>query len=342
MIDKLSYLQKKSVRFIDSEMPISKIGIGTYLGSDSESDSRGYIESIVKAALLGCNVIDTAINYRGMLSEKNVGEAIKKIIDGGGATREQLVIATKGGFVPCNWINQEPRESIELQTTNFIKNNILPVINVNQDVIKNIFNHYHSIDNNYIEYMFNYSLNNLDLDYLDIYYLHNPEKSAEYLSKDEIYIQIFESFSFLESMVKMGKLKYYGLSTYNAFLHDRDNMFYLDLEIIVELAKKAGGEGHHFKYIQLPYNKALRNAGELKNQMYNNVALSTIDSAYCHGINIITNMSLNQVKSKDQYSIDDMIQFLIENEKISSSLIGMKKPSRVIENMSHINNELEL
>ena len=59
---------------------ISKIGLGTYLGAFSDEDSRKYEEAVAFAVQNGIMSIDTAINYRGMRSEKDVGEAVGALI----------------------------------------------------------------------------------------------------------------------------------------------------------------------------------------------------------------------------------------------------------------------
>src|SRR5205809_7014842 len=57
-------------------LTLSSIGFGTYLGgADAETDAL-YVESIRAAARLGCNVLDTAINYRYQLSERAIGRAL--------------------------------------------------------------------------------------------------------------------------------------------------------------------------------------------------------------------------------------------------------------------------
>ena len=46
------------------ELSMSSIGLGTYLGHWDERTDRMYQEAIRRAIELGCNVIDSAINYR--------------------------------------------------------------------------------------------------------------------------------------------------------------------------------------------------------------------------------------------------------------------------------------
>src|SRR5215472_8666988 len=43
---------------------LSSIGLGTYLGNHDAETDKLYHDAIVRAVESGCNVIDTAINYR--------------------------------------------------------------------------------------------------------------------------------------------------------------------------------------------------------------------------------------------------------------------------------------
>lgn len=58
----------------------SKLGLGTFIGDFSDENSRLFKESITYALLNGVNFIDTAINYRGMRSERDIGFVITKLI----------------------------------------------------------------------------------------------------------------------------------------------------------------------------------------------------------------------------------------------------------------------
>src|SRR5436190_9635418 len=54
----------------------SSIGLGTYLGNHDAEADRLYREAVIRAVELGCNVIDTAINYRFQRSERSIGAAL--------------------------------------------------------------------------------------------------------------------------------------------------------------------------------------------------------------------------------------------------------------------------
>src|SRR4051812_9654885 len=57
-------------------LKISSIGLGTYLGEHDASTDAQYRDAIMRAVELGCNVIDTAVNYRFQQSERSIGQAL--------------------------------------------------------------------------------------------------------------------------------------------------------------------------------------------------------------------------------------------------------------------------
>src|SRR5580658_10051179 len=81
-------------------LAVSSLGLGTYLGNHDETDDKLYIEAIKTALTSGINLIDSAINYRCMRSERNIGQALRELVQEGRIAREEVVICTKGGFIP--------------------------------------------------------------------------------------------------------------------------------------------------------------------------------------------------------------------------------------------------
>ncbi|MDP6483876.1 MAG: aldo/keto reductase, partial [Nitrospinota bacterium] len=79
---------------------VSTIGIGTYLGDEDEPTDDLYRRTVAQCLDLGCNVIDTAANYRCQRSERSVGEGLRDAFDQGKARREEVVVTTKSGFIP--------------------------------------------------------------------------------------------------------------------------------------------------------------------------------------------------------------------------------------------------
>ena len=56
--------------------------------------------AIVQSVQNGVNVLDTAINYRRERGEKSVGQALERLIGSGEIHRDEILVCTKGGFLP--------------------------------------------------------------------------------------------------------------------------------------------------------------------------------------------------------------------------------------------------
>src|ERR1700755_2917720 len=80
---------------------LSSVGIGTSLGGADEETDLAYADAVARAVELGANVVDTAANYRFQRSERSVGEALRRLGERGFA-REEIVVCTKGGYLPFN------------------------------------------------------------------------------------------------------------------------------------------------------------------------------------------------------------------------------------------------
>src|SRR5258705_4972939 len=89
-------------RRLDSGPRTSSIGIGTYLGREDSATDVAYQLSITRALERGINVIDTAVNYRRQRSERAIGAVLEAAIRRKLVARDELVVATKGGFIPLD------------------------------------------------------------------------------------------------------------------------------------------------------------------------------------------------------------------------------------------------
>jgi len=73
------------------------------------------------------------------------------------------------------------------------------------------------------------------------------------------------------------------VATWNGFRVAANAPGYHSLARIVETAREAGGEDHHFRFIQLPFNLAMPEALELPNQMLNGECVSVLEAAQVLG-----------------------------------------------------------
>src|SRR5512145_1595102 len=79
---------------------LSTLGLGTYLGSDDDAIDALYERAAARALARGVNVVDSAINYRHQRSERALGAAIAGLVARGALARDEVFVATKGGFIP--------------------------------------------------------------------------------------------------------------------------------------------------------------------------------------------------------------------------------------------------
>ncbi|WP_297890245.1 aldo/keto reductase [Sulfurihydrogenibium sp.] len=312
------------------DLTLSEIGIGTYLGNPDEETNQNYKNTIKKGIELGVNVVDTAINYRDMESERTIGEVIKEV------GREKLIISTKGGYFP-----RDKRLNI-FDITKYLKENFLEKGIITKEDITPYGN---IITPKYIDWSFEKSLQNLNTDYLDVYFLHNPEDQLQIVDKEKFYRKLWTVFRLLEGKVNEGKLKYYGLATWNGFRVPVEHKQHLNLFEIFNIAKEVGGENHHFRFIQLPYNLAMTEAYTLKNQPYNNKYYSTLELAQLLGI--YTYISAPLFQGRILRPLDDRVKKLFKVEKdihvpiqfvrstpgVGTVLIGMSKVNHLLENI---------
>src|SRR3712207_9477361 len=76
------------------------MGMGTYLGQPSEEDDQAVENAVYQSVKSGAvNVIDTAINYRAMRSEKSIGRALLRLVNDRIVSRDQVFVSTKNGYI---------------------------------------------------------------------------------------------------------------------------------------------------------------------------------------------------------------------------------------------------
>src|SRR5450432_3589972 len=82
-----------------NQLWLSSIGLGTYLGDPSDAADQSYVSAIEAGLQSGINVLDTAINYRHQRSERNIGVALKQMIEAGELHRDEVLVCTKAGYL---------------------------------------------------------------------------------------------------------------------------------------------------------------------------------------------------------------------------------------------------
>jgi aryl-alcohol dehydrogenase-like predicted oxidoreductase len=123
---------------------------------------------------------------------------------------------------------------------------------------------------------------------LDAFLIDQPEVHIPRIGKPEVNRRLQRAFSVCEQAVKEGKIRCYGVSTFNGFRVETDDALFQSLTSLQGLAEKAAravhgeaGAKHAFKLVEMPFNQAMLEAFTRFNQAtgHGNVA-STIQAAF--------------------------------------------------------------
>ena len=242
----------------NGEAFVSSLGLGTFRKEPYREENYvvSFKESVKKAVAGGINLIDTAINYRYQMSEREIGEALSELFAEGKASRDQLFITSKAGFIPLDFpFPENPYEWID-QT--LIKSGLAAKDEIIIDQ--------HCLSPKYLRWSVEKSLENLGIETLDVLFLHNPEVQLGYVDYMTLRIRIADAFKLFEQLVEERKIRAYGVAAWNGFLYEDGHTEYLSLKDIVSIAEEVGGPGHHFKYVESPFNLAKPHAFAYANQ----------------------------------------------------------------------------
>ncbi len=314
-------------------LTLSNVGIGTYLGEpDSQTDEL--VKNAVKQSIsLGVNVVDTAINYRSQKAERSVGKAISELIRDGKISRDQIFLSSKNGYVTND-------ADVQLGFWEYVKQEL-----TDKGIVKegDITSGYHCMTSTYLSNQLDKSLKNLDVDCIDLMYLHNAvEGQIKDVPKDKFLENLKTVFELYEQKRDEGKIKFYGMATWECFRVPKENPQYLSLEETVDMAKKIGGENHGFRFIQLPFNMYYDQALLGKNQLFGNETISAFDAASRLGLGVFTSVPFMQGRLLSPGVMPEFnelkpslraLQFVRSSPGVLAPLVGQKSPEHVSENL---------
>lgn len=314
---------------------LSSIGLGTYLGETDGAADHAYTDSITYAVRHGINVLDTAINYRNQRSERNIGAALKQLIEAGQIAREEVLVCSKAGYMPFD--GDLPPDPGAYLRKEYVDSGLAP--------ISEIAGGSHCMDPAYMSDQLERSRRNLGLETIDVFYLHNPETQLGHVSPDVFYERLRRAFEFLESAVRDGKIRCYGAATWNGLRGNPADRGYLSLERIIATAKQVAGDNHHFRFVQLPFNLAMLEAFAYGNQSRNGESASLLKQAPDFGVAVVGSATLYQgnltqglpPKLKTTLGSENdaqaAIQFARSATNLTSALVGMGSKEHVEQNL---------
>jgi len=317
------------------ELWLSSIGLGTYLGEADDTADQAYTEAIVTALRSGVNVLDTAINYRHQRSERNIGAALRQLVNSGELQRDEVLVCTKAGYLSFDG-NQPPDPRGYFQRE-YIEPGILDPTQLAGGM--------HCMSPAYLENQIERSRRNLGLETIDLFYLHNPESQLADVTREVFHQRLKEAFTLLEKQVKVGRLQYYGLATWGAFRVAEASRDYISLFEVVQIAHHAGGDHHHLRFVQLPFNLAMPEAYGLANQAVAKERMSLLSAASKLGVAVMGSATLYQGQLTHglpevvgrilglKSDAENAIQFSRSAPGVATSLIGMGHKQHVAVNL---------
>lgn len=313
-----------------SDLWVSSIGLGTYLGDPTEAADRNYVEAVRHALHSGANLLDTAINYRHQRSERNLGSALGELVGSGALQRDELLVCTKAGYLSFDAdMPPDPRAY-------FAREYVEPGILDPREVAAGS----HCMAPKYLENQLERSRRNLGLETIDVFYVHNPESQLGEVPRPLFRDRLRAAFAMLEGAVKDGRIRFYGVATWNAF-RVVDGHMGMDLADTVALAREAGGSDHHFRFLQLPFNLAMPEAFALKNQRLDGKPASLLTAAPSLGVAVVGSATLHQGRLTDGLpafiqarlgmgsDAHNAIQFARSAPGLLAALVGMGRREHV-------------
>jgi aryl-alcohol dehydrogenase-like predicted oxidoreductase len=321
------------------DLTVSALGIGTYLGDCTDAEDAAYEEAIRRAIASGINVLDTAINYRCQRSERAVGRTVAAMIAAGETRRDELVVCTKGGYVA---FDGEPPRSREEYDAWLERELFTPALITRDELVRGG----HCIAPRFLARALATSRANLELESIDLYYVHNPEEQLLVVDGPTFMQRLRAAFVLLEERAAAGEIAGYGCATWMGFRVPPDHRQHLSLAALVTLAREVGGTAHHFRAVQLPVSLAMPEAARLPTQSLGRHFVPLLEAADSLGVAVVASAPLMQGRLTEglpaevhellpgcESDAQRALRFASSLPAVRTVLAGMRRVAHVTENL---------
>ena len=318
---------------------VSSIGIGTYLGDNTDADDEAYEGSVAHAIRSGVNLIDTAINYRSQRSERSIGAAIQAVLAVGRRSRDELVSAARAGTSRSSGLRQRLVRNTESTFAKLSRSQILQA----DDIVAGG----HSLAPRFLRYCLAKSRQNLGVRTIDVYYVHNPGQQLSGVSRPELLVRLRTAFAALEEAVVRGEIGVYGCATWDELRVPPDAKGHVALEDVVSIARDVAGDNHHCRAIQMPINVAMTEAVRLATQPLGGTLVPALVAAQELGLTVFASAPLLQARLVSGLPVElreafpgcttdaqRALSFVRTLPGVTAVLVGMRSPAHVDENLA--------
>jgi len=291
---------------------VSSVGFGTAKRDVTDTTASAALGAALNA---GVNLIDTSINYRSQLAERAAGVAIREFVRSGGR-RDEIVVCTKAGYIVPGAIPATGFEDVAGGT--------------------------HCITPTFLADQLSRSRENLGLETIDVYFLHNPEMQLAFVDRTEFMKRIRAAFGKLEQDASDNLLRSYGIATWKGCRTHMERGG-LSLAAFIDAAREVAGAQHHFRFVELPFNLSMAEArtvtseeGETALAGAERLDLSVIASGTLFEARLSRHLPslLTELMPAVLTDAQRAIQFTRSTPGIASALVGMSSLTHVEENLA--------
>ena len=168
------------------------------------------------------------------------------------------------------------------------------------------------------------------------------ESQHQDVAREDIMRQLLSIMEWYETQRAEGRIRYYGLATWESFRVDSKDPNYLNLESILDMAKQVGGRDHGLRFVQLPYNMYFDQALRTPTQTVQGNVVPFLQAAKMLNVGVFTSVPFMQGKLLSPGVLPDFgygkpsvrsLQFIRSTPGVLAPLTGHKSPDHVDENL---------
>jgi aryl-alcohol dehydrogenase-like predicted oxidoreductase len=324
--------------FLNLHLKLSSLGVGTFPGAASDEVDERYARIVRDAALAGINVFDTAAHYRYGRSSRALGEGLRRAF-ADGVAREQVFVIAKAGFLAFpGGIPDDPEAW-------FDANIAAAGLGTRQDRAGN-----HLISVQHVVWQLDTLRAALGLETIDAILLDQPEVHFPAIGKEIANRKIVAVFEALEFAMAAGKLRSYGIATFDGLRVETDALAFQSIASLQGLSEQAAQAAHGqsgappgFRVVEFPFNQVMPEAFTRFSQAtgHGNVA-SSVQAAHQLRVYAIASHTLGKGLLASQSAdgvagaLADLandaqraMQFNRSTPGIGTSLVGISDPAHL-------------
>lgn len=312
---------------------VTALGIGTALGDPTDEEDARYDLALEAALTSGVGVLDTAINYRAQRSERVVARALARHP----TARPAVTVCTKGGYVPLDSPVPANRDEYRAYLTRMY---VEPGIIDPADLVAGG----HCLSPMFLDDQVRRSRQNLGVETIDLYYIHNPEQQLDAIPRETLDARLHMAFAAMEQCVETGAIGAYGCATWTGLRTPHGAPGHLSLESLARAAHDVAGSAHHFIAVQLPLSLAMPEAVRTPTQLVRGRMRTALDAADELGISVVIGAALmhgrlahdlpDQVRSIFPDAASDAaraLTFVRMLPQVACTVVGMRSAEHVRE-----------